>query len=123
MLRTLTGKTVKAGSSIVFERWITYVALLRRTCSVLVCGRSLALGLLVRQTEVVAGATVRAGDWSEVRWFLVVEAVATGVSAAVVRRSPLWTKTMLELSNLDISCSTREQREDSSVNANGSAVG
>jgi hypothetical protein len=68
---------------------MTYVALLQRTCSVLVCGRFLALGLLVRRIEAVADAMARVGGWSEVRWFLVVEAVATGVSAAVGRRSPL----------------------------------
>jgi hypothetical protein len=67
---------------------MTYVALPQRTCSVLVCGRFLALGLLVRQIEAVADAMARVGGWSEVRWFLV-EAVATGVSAAVGRRSPL----------------------------------
>lgn len=67
---------------------MTYVALLQRTCSVLVCGRFLALDLLVMQTEAVADAMARAEGWSEVRWFLVVEAVAT-VVAAVVRRSPL----------------------------------
>lgn len=67
---------------------MAYVALLQRTCSVLVCGRSLALGLLVMQTEAVVDATALVGGWSEARWFLVVEAVAT-VVAAVVRRSPL----------------------------------
>lgn len=90
MLRILRGEIVRASSSLVLERPVTYVALLQRTCSVLVCGRFLALGLLVRQIEVVADATVRAGGWSEVRWFLVVEAVATVVSAAVARPSPLW---------------------------------
>jgi len=70
---------------------MTYVGLLQRTCSVLVCGISLALGLLVTQTEAVVDAMAQAGGWSEVRWFLVVEAVAM-VVAAVVRRSPLWTK-------------------------------
>ena len=67
---------------------MTYVALLQRTCSVLVCGRSLALGPLVMQTEAVVDVTARVEDWSEVQWFLAVEAVAT-VVAAVVRRSPL----------------------------------
>jgi hypothetical protein len=73
---------------------MTYVALLQRTCSVLVCGRFLALDLLVRQITVVADAMARAEGWSEVQWFLVVEAVATGVSAAVVRPSPLCKKNL-----------------------------
>jgi len=71
---------------------MTYVGLLQRTCSVPVCGRSLALVLLVRQKEVAADATALAEGWSEVQWFPVVEAVAPVVSEAVVRRSPLWTK-------------------------------
>lgn len=73
----------------VSERQMTYVALLRRTCSALVCGISLVPGLLVRQIEAVADEMVQAEDWSEVRWFLAVEVVAPVVSAAVARRSPL----------------------------------
>ena len=40
------------------------------------------------QTEAVVDVTARVEGWSEVQWFLAVEAVAT-VVAAVVRRSPL----------------------------------
>jgi hypothetical protein len=54
----------------------------------------------VRQIEVVADAMVLVEGWSEVRWSLVVEAVATGVSAAVGRLSPLWKKNMSQLLRL-----------------------
>lgn len=46
---------------------ITYAALLQRTCSALVYGRSLALGLLVRQIKAVADGMVQAEDWFEVQ--------------------------------------------------------
>lgn len=46
----------------VLERQITYVALLRRTCSAPVCGISPALGLLVRQKEAVADEMVQVED-------------------------------------------------------------
>lgn len=66
MLQILYGG-ISSRSGVVSERQITYVALLQRTCSALVCGRSLALGLLVRQIEAVADEMVQAEDWFEVQ--------------------------------------------------------
>jgi len=48
-----------------------------------------------------ADAMVRVEGWSEVQWFRAEEAVATVVSAAVVRPSPLRTRRKLGLLRLD----------------------
>lgn len=62
MQQKLQGRMISLRSSVVLERQITYVALLRRTCSAPVCGISPALGLLVRQKEAVADEMVQVED-------------------------------------------------------------